>query len=90
MRGRNVNTSRQFTNFPPVHQARLTKHYKTLVSQENFFGNKDELWVVVVVVLVAVMVAVVVVLVLVLVVVVVGKKRNIKKTIFTPLQLPAP
>ena len=43
MRGRNVNTSRQFTNFPPLHQARLTKHYKTLVVQEHFFWNKDEL-----------------------------------------------
>ena len=41
MRGRNVNTSRQFTNFPPVHQARLTKHYKTLVGQENFLGEKE-------------------------------------------------
>ena len=44
MRGRNVNTSRQFINFPPLHQARLTKHYKTLVGQEIFFGNKDDLW----------------------------------------------
>ena len=41
MRGRNVNTSRQFTNFPPLHQARLTKHYKTLVGQENFLGEKE-------------------------------------------------
>ena len=44
MRGRNVNTSRQFTNFPPLHQARLTKHYKTLVGQEKFLGEKELLW----------------------------------------------
>ena len=44
MRGRNVNKSRQFTNFPPVHQARLTKHYKTQVGQEKNFGEKNVLW----------------------------------------------
>ena len=44
MRGRNVNKSRQFTNSPPVHQARLTKHYKTPVCQKKIFGEKELLW----------------------------------------------
>ena len=35
--------SRQFTNFPPVHQARLTKHYKTQVGQKKNFGEKNVL-----------------------------------------------
>ena len=44
MRGRNVNKCRQFTNIPPVHQARLTKHNKAPVSQEKNFGEKNVLW----------------------------------------------
>ena len=35
--------NRQFTNSPPVHQARLTKHYKTQVGQEKFFWEKNVL-----------------------------------------------
>ena len=43
MRGRNVNTSRQFTYFPPQHLARPTYHPKTLIGQNIFFGKDNYL-----------------------------------------------
>ena len=43
MRGQNVNTSRQFTNFPPQHLARPTYHPKTLIGQNIFFGKDNYL-----------------------------------------------